>query len=419
MRFQRQTIPVEEAVRRLTRLPLSLPEEEVDIFEANGRTLARDLFSACDLPPFDRAPLDGFAVRAADTAGARPDRPVYLTVVETIAAGQVPQMEVAPGTASRIMTGAMLPAGADAVVMFEQTEEPGAVSSRVGIKRHMKAGENLSRRGEELRSGSRIARAGEIIHAGTLALLAACGFSRVPVVRKPRIGLFATGSELLDVGQPLMPGKIRNSNTVMLSAWIAEAGGIPVWLGRLPDDPVKAKQAIERGTEQTDAVLTTGGVSVGDFDVIAALTDEPDVTVLFNRVAMRPGSPTTAALIRGKVLLALSGNPGACFLGCHLFARPLLAALLGQRWCPLTVQAMLAVSYEKPCPYPRFLRGRLEERGTVLYACPEMQDKSGSVSTLAASECLIVIPAGGRGKAAGETVEVIPHRAPFWGGSHR
>jgi molybdopterin molybdotransferase len=417
MRFHRQTIHVDEAVRLILEAGISLPEEQVDIFEASGRTVARDLFATCDMPPFDRSPLDGFAVRAADTLGATVDHPVFLSVVETIAAGQVPQVELKPGTASRIMTGAMLPKGADAVVMFEQTVHPGVHSSVVGIKREMKAGENLSLRGEELREGRKIASAGDVINAGTLALLATFGYSSVPVVSKPRIGLFSTGNELLDVDQPLLPGKIRNSNAVMLSALIAEAGGIPVWLGRLPDDPIQAKAALTAGMDRVDAVFTTGGVSVGDFDVIASLTDERDVSMLFNRVAMRPGSPTTAALFRGKVLLGLSGNPGACFLGYHLFARPFLARLLRQRSRgSVTVRAVLAASYEKPCPYPRFLRGRLEERGTVLYACPDSNDKSGNLSTLKESECFIVIPAGGRGKQAGETVEVIPHRAPSWGG---
>ncbi|MFY0543630.1 gephyrin-like molybdotransferase Glp [Brevibacillus sp. H7] len=415
MRFHRQTIHVDEAAHLLLAEDISLPEEEVDIHEAYGRTVARDLYATCDLPPFDRSPLDGFAVRAADTRGATVDQPVFLSVVETIAAGQVPQAELVPGTASRIMTGAMLPKGADAVVMFEQTVHPGTLSPLVGVKKELKPGENISRRGEELCEGTKIAAAGELINAGTLALLATFGCTRIPVVRKPRIGLLATGSELLDADQPLVPGKIRNSNGVMLSAMIAEAGGIPVWFGRLPDDLTKAKRALENYMEQVDAMITTGGVSVGDFDVIASLTDEPDVKLLFNRVAMRPGSPTTAAVFRDKLLLGLSGNPGACFLGFELFGRPFLAHMLRQRDQGVRkIRAVLATSYEKPCPYPRFLRGRLMEKEAVLYAYPDCNDKSGNLSTLKESECFIVIPAGGRGKQAGETVDVIPHRSPSW-----
>jgi molybdopterin molybdotransferase len=415
MRFHRQTISVEEALNRLLAVVNTLPEEQVGIGEANGRTLARELTATCDLPPFDRSPLDGFAVRAEDTAGATVEQPVRLAVVETVAAGQVPRIDLKPGTASRIMTGAMLPKGADAVVMFEQTENPGDASATVGVKKALRPGENVSRRGEEVRAGERIAREGETINAGTLALLATFGYSVVPVVRKPRVGLLATGSELLDVDQPLVPGKIRNSNTAMLSAMIGEAGGIPVLFQRLPDDLKQAKTALAACMQQVDLVVTTGGVSVGDFDVLAELTGEPDVELLFNRVAMRPGSPTTAALVGGKLLCALSGNPGACFLGFELFVRPLLRRMTGQphpAW--RKIRARLGQSCEKPCPYPRFLRGRLAEQDAVLYAYPDLNEKAGNLSTLKDSECFIIIPAGGKGKQAGEVVEVIPHAAASW-----
>jgi molybdopterin molybdotransferase len=415
MRFHRQTISVDEALNRLLAVVTTLPEEWIGIGEAYGRTFARELAATCDMPPFDRSALDGFAVRAADTAGATVENPVRLAVAETISAGQVPGLEVKPGTASRIMTGAMMPPGADAVIMFEQTERPGEVSATVGVKRALKSGENISRRGEEVRSGERIVRAGERINAGTLALLATFGYAAVQVVRKPRVGLLATGSELLDIDQPLVPGKIRNSNTVMLSAMIGEAGGIPVLFPRLPDDPAAAKQALAECMEQVDLVVTSGGVSVGDFDVITALSDEPDVELLFNRVAMRPGSPTTAVRYGNKLLCALSGNPAACFLGFELFVRPVLRRMTGQRQAGWRkVHTRLAQAYEKPCPFPRYLRGRLGERDAVLYAHLDLNEKSGNLSTLKESECFIIIPAGGKGKQAGDVVEVIPHAAASW-----
>lgn len=419
MRFHRQTISVAQAQQKLLNVTLPLSEDEVSIYEAYGRTIAKTLFASCDMPPFDRSPLDGYAIRAADTIGATVDTPVTFTVLETIAAGQVPQKKITLGTASRIMTGAMLPNGADAVIMFEQTVNPGEHSDTLGVKREMKQGENISRQGEEVAAGMCIVKAGERVNAGTLALLATFGFAQVPVVRKPRIGLLSTGSELVGVGEPLSPGKIRNSNTVMLSAMIAEAGGIPVLFERLPDDLTAAKTTIGHCMEQVDILITTGGVSVGDFDVIADFVAEPEVELLFNRIAMRPGSPTTAALYRSKLLLGLSGNPGACFVGFELLVRPLLRHLVGggddndNDGMPV-VHAQLTASYEKPCPYPRYIRGRLIERETTLYAIPDYNDKSGNLSTLKESECFIVIPAGGRGKQAGEVVEVLPHRASSW-----
>lgn len=415
MRFSRQMITVEEALRRLMERMSVQEHEEVRITEAYGRTLAEDVYATDDLPHFDRSPLDGYAVRAIDTALATPEQPVRLKVVETIAAGDVPKIALTKGCASRIMTGAMLPAGADAVIMFEQTQQPAELVAEVGIKRTLRPGENVSRRGEEIAQGTVIVRAGEKINAGTLAILATYGYAQVPVVRKPRIGLLSTGVELLDIDQPLLPGKIRNSNTLMLSALIAEAGGIPLLFPNMPDDLEVAKGTLAEHLNMVDVLVTSGGVSVGDYDVMAALTDEPEAELLFNRIAMRPGSPTTSLMLHGKTIIALSGNPGACFLGFELFVRPAVQKLSGVPDVRLrTVKARLAVTYAKPCPYPRYLRGWLTEKEGCLYAQPDFNEKAGNLGTLKNSECFIVIPAGGSGKQAGELVEVLTHTMPSW-----
>ncbi|MED4753263.1 gephyrin-like molybdotransferase Glp [Brevibacillus choshinensis] len=415
MRFSRQMITVEEAMRRLMERLTMQGREEVHIGEAYGRTLAIDVHATDDLPHFDRSPLDGYAVRAIDTVLATPDQPVRLKVVETIAAGDVPKITVAEGCASRIMTGAMMPSGADTVIMFEQTVQPAAFLEEVGIKRALKQGENVSRRGEEIASGAVIVRAGERINAGTLAILATFGYTHVPVVRKPRIGLLSTGVELLDVDQPLHPGKIRNSNTWMLSALIDEAGGIPLLFPNMPDELDVAKGTLAEHLKMVDVLVTSGGVSVGDYDVMAALSDEPEAELLFNRIAMRPGSPTTSLMLQGKPIIALSGNPGACFLGFELFVRPAVQKLSGVQGVHLrTIKARLAVTYSKPCPYPRYLRGWLLEKDGVLYAQPDFNEKAGNLGTLKNSECFIVIPAGGSGKQTGELVEVLSHAAPSW-----
>lgn len=415
MRFSRQMKTVEEALQALLDKLRTLDEEQVQIKEAYGRILAHDIVATCDMPPFDRSPLDGFAVRAADTVHATVDQPVRLRVVETVAAGKVPIISLDAGCATRIMTGAMMPAGADAVIMFEQTENPGEISEVVGVKRVMRAGENISRRGEEIAMGSVVAQAGERINAGTLAILATFGYTQVSVIRKPRVGLLSTGIELVGIEEALTPGKIRNSNTTMLSALIAEAGGIPVQYPVLPDDLAGAKEKLTAYIQEVDMLVSSGGVSVGDYDVIASLVDDPDVELLFNRIAMRPGSPTTSLLLSGKPVLALSGNPGACFVGFELFARPALQRQGGQPIVYLrSIKAKLGISYEKPCPYPRYLRGRLATKDGLLLALPDLNDKAGNLGTLKNSECLIVIPAGGKGKQAGELVEVIVHTAPSW-----
>lgn len=415
MRFARQTISVQEAVDKWLAVLPTLATEQVNIGEAYGRILACDLHATHDLPHFDRSPLDGYAVRAADTVTASVGSPVALRVIETVAAGQVPAREVTAGCATRIMTGAMMPEGADAVIMFEQTQNPGEQSEQVWIKRALQPGDNVSRRGEEMAKGTVIAQAGERINAGTIAILATFGFSRVDVFRRPRVSLLSTGSELLGVDEPLVPGKIRNSNMAMLSALVAEAGGVPVYFSGMKDELAPAKNKISEYMQQVDVLISSGGVSVGDYDVIAHLADDPDVELLFNRVAMRPASPTTSMLVAGKPLLALSGNPGACFLGFELFGRTAIRQLAGEKGVkPPIIQARLAVPYEKPCPYPRYLRGKLMEQDSVLLAVPDFNDKAGNLGTLKDSECFIVIPAGGSGKAVGELVDVLAHAAPAW-----
>jgi molybdopterin molybdotransferase len=306
----------------------------------------------------------------------------------------------------------MMPPGTDAVVMFEQTESPGEWLDAVLIKRELRPGENVARKGQEVSAGERVLAAGEQIGGGALAVLATFGMTPVPVYQKPRIGILSIGDELVDPALTPPPGKIRDSNAVMLCGLIHESGGIPVVCRRLPDDLQLAKDEIDRVLGQVDLLVTTGGVSVGDKDIIAALVDEPDVELLFNRVAMRPGSPTTAIRRCGRLICALSGNPGACFTGFHLLVRPLLARLAGRGDATQlpSQKALLICDYSKPCPYPRYVRGRLQLQETTLYAIPDGFDKSGMLRTLKDAECLIVIPPGGRGRAAGEIVEVIPFR---------
>ncbi|WP_134682773.1 molybdopterin molybdotransferase MoeA [Brevibacillus migulae] len=409
MRFRRETISVEEARERLLARAMVMPQESIDWEDAVGRIVATDLHATCALPPFDRSAMDGYAVRSADTAGASPEATVTLRVVETVLAGDVPRKQLGPGEAARIMTGGMIPAGADCVIMFEQTVNPGEVAETVALKKAGKPGENIIKQAEEVAEQQIVLKKGERINPGTVAVLATFGYVQVPVIRKPRIGILSTGNELVGADQPLVPGKIRDSNTPMLSALIREAGGIPVRFPRLPDEYGLTVQEIETAMAQVDVLITTGGVSVGDMDMVAAFVDRDDVELLFNRVAMRPGSPTTAAAYQGKLLCGLSGNPGACYIGFELFIRPLLYKLTGKPHVePRQMQAILASDYLKPCPYPRYLRGKLSAVGSTLYAYPDALDKSAPLSSLKDTECLIVIPAGGRGLQANETVTVIP-----------
>lgn len=409
MRFQRDTVTVGEAVKRLLAHAPKPQTEWTELDQAEGRTLALDQYAASDLPPFDRAAMDGYAVRAIDTKGASVDAPIPLRVVETIAAGDVPSVALGPGEAARIMTGALIPHGADAVIMFEQTVNPGEKSASVRVKRPMSSGENISKQGEEVRAKECVLEAGEVIGPGALAILATFGYNRLSVVRKPRVGLLSTGNELVAIDKPLSPGKIRDSNTIMLASLVRKAGGEPVIFGILPDNLDQAVLLIDRMIEQTDVLVTTGGVSVGDHDIIARVLEHAGAQLLFNRVAMRPGSPTTAALHRGKLLCGLSGNPAACYAGGELLLRPLIAGMLGQnRREEREKTALLADDYLKPSPFPRYIFGKLAEEDGTLFVYPSGYDRAGMLMGLRESNCFIVIPPGGKGKRSRELVSVIP-----------
>jgi molybdopterin molybdotransferase len=417
-RFRRRAVTPDEACLRIVKAVLPLEAETVPLPEAWGRALASDVTAPHAYPPFRRSAMDGYAVRAEDLPSDRADgsAPAVLRVMESVPAGKVPSRPVGPGQASRVMTGAMLPEGADTVVMLEMTDagdRPDADTVRIG--KAVPRGRNVSDIGSEIKAGDRIAEEGRRIGPGETALLAAFGLSRVSVVRRPRVGVLSTGSELLEVHEPLAPGKIRNTNAWMLAGMIRDAGGEPVLYGRVPDESRRAQAAIYRGLSECDLLLTTGGVSVGDHDVLAEVVSSWRGEVLFDKVAMRPGSPTTAAVSDGKLLIALSGNPGACFVGFHLFAAPAIRAMLrcAQPLMP-KYPARCAEAWLKINAYPRYIRSRTEFREGSLWARPAGNDQSGLMATIAGTDALMVVPPLKEGLEAGAWVQVMPLREGGW-----
>ncbi|MBD2867850.1 molybdopterin molybdotransferase MoeA [Paenibacillus arenilitoris] len=427
-RFNRRAVKVGEAQRLVLAAAdgLRCGSELVPLRESGGRRLAQTLCASSDWPPFARAGLDGYAVRAADTAQASPEMPATLRVVDSVAAGGIALAAVEAGTAARIMTGAAVPEGADAVVMLEQTAEatlPGGAAA-VLIKRAARPGQNIAPRGEEFRLGAALAAPGTVVRPGHVALLGTFGYAEVPVQKRPRVAVFATGSELLPVAAPLAPGRIRDSNSAMVAAMIEQSGAEPMLCGALPDDPDAVAAALERVWDDADLIVTTGGVSVGDYDVMSDIIrrvksgswtgaghDEgrQACRVLFDRVAMRPGSPTSAAMLGDKLLLSLSGNPGACFVGFELLVRPALQRMQGVRDAlPRAVTARLAAAVDKPSPHDRYVRTRLiyEADGRIA-ADPLAFSKSSMMASIAESDGLAVIPSGSLGAKAGELVEVL------------
>jgi molybdopterin molybdotransferase len=401
---------VEDAQQAVLHYARLQETEEVPLEQSFGRRLAESVAASHPVPHFRRSGVDGYAVHAEDSAAALPERPVTLKVTETIPCGAIPAQRVGRGQAARIMTGAVVPDGADAVIMLEMTEASGG---EVHIRKRMIEGENITPVGHEVQEDELLLEPGRIIGPGEAAVLATFGYEKVQVFRRPRIAIFSTGSELLEVGRPLEAGKIRNSNSYMLACQVQEAGGIPLIMPALPDEPEHVESALLDAMERVDFIITTGGVSVGDKDVLVDLFERWDGTLLFNKVAMRPGSPTSVGLWRNKLLFALSGNPGASYVGFELFVRPYMRALLGySAMIHKEISGYLQTDYSKGSAYPRYVRGTVSIRNGSVFVKPAGKDKSSIMVSIKDADCLICIPAGGRGAAEGESVRVILLKEP-------
>ncbi|KAA0546885.1 molybdopterin molybdotransferase MoeA [Bacillus sp. BGMRC 2118] len=405
----RKPIPVEEAVRRVMKFANNGEIEIVPIYNAYGRYLAEDLVATHHVPPFDRSPYDGFAIRAVDSKGANLNHSVEFEVIEEIGAGSVAEKDVLPFQAVRIMTGAQMPKGCNAVVMLELAKETMRDGKKyMSIKRPFEPGDNISFEGEDSKKGTVLVEKGVKVNPGIQALLATFGYANVKVGRKPKIGVFATGTELLDVAESLEPGKIRNSNSFMICAQIERSGANAHYLGMLPDDFNFCYDKVKNALHEVDMLITTGGVSVGDYDYLPEIYEKLGANVLFNKVAMRPGSVTTVAELNGKLLFGLSGNPSACYVGFELFTRPVIQTYLFNTKPHLQkVHATLKANYPKPNPFTRFVRSRLEFANGQLLVAPSGFDKSNAVSSLATANALMVLPGGTRGFEAGSQVDVL------------
>ena len=401
----RKPIPVVEAVRLVMDYAQTIGTEKVPLEDTYGRILAEPIIAKHDVPPFDRSPYDGFAVCAEDTIGASGDNRVSFNVIGEIGAGHVADREIGKGEAYRIMTGAPIPINANAVVMLEQTvEQPDAFT----LRKPFTSGENISVKGEDAKDGEKLIEEGAFIHPGTIALLATFGYAQVNVAKLPVVGILSTGTELLRVDEELTPGKIRNSNGPMIAAQLARMGINHKSYGMLIDDLDACTETVEKALSETDVLITTGGVSVGDYDYLPAIYERLGARVLFNKVAMRPGSVTTVAVLGNKLLFGLSGNPSACFTGFELFTRPAILQMMGaeKTYMP-RMKAILGEDFTKPNPFTRFVRAVWETTEEGVVAVPAGFNKSSAVSSIARGNCMIVLPSGTRGFTIGMEVDVL------------
>jgi molybdopterin molybdotransferase len=406
---RRKPINLQQAIQMVMKLARPGKVENIPLEESFGRFLAEDLVATHPVPPFDRSPYDGFAIRSVDTKNSTSSSPVTLEVVGEIGAGEVFTGLLRQNQAVRIMTGAPIPKGADAVVMLEEVDEKSIKGKAfIDVKRSVKPRTNISFTGEDTKKGTSLIPKGTYIQPGTVALLATFGYKYVPVSVKPKIGLITTGNEILHVEEPLQPGKIRNSNAYMTFAQILRAGGEPLYFGHVHDDFDVAFHAVQDALSEADILITTGGVSVGDYDYIPAIYEKLNAQVLFNKVAMRPGSVTTVAEKNGKLLFGLSGNPSACYVGFELFVRPVIRTFLHSSKPYLKkITAKLGTSFPKANPFDRFVRAKLTfEKGDV-FASPVGLDKSNVVSSLALANALIFFPKGSKKYEKEMNVDVL------------
>lgn len=366
--------------------------ERVPLSEAAGRVLAEDLIAAENIPPFDRSPYDGYAFRAADTQGAAAGSPVTLRILEEVPAGSVPTKAVVPGTATKILTGAPIPEGADCVCMFERTQFTG---ESVTLFEPMRAGDNVVRAGEDVRRGDVLARAGEEIDTGVAGTLASQGVAMPLVYRRVTVGVISTGNEVVEPDAPLAPGKIRNANRYTLEAALRRLGMEPVWLGIAGDDAGSIAKRIADGLARCDALLLTGGVSVGDYDCTPAAMELAGVRLLVRGVKLKPGMACAYGVVDGKPVCALSGNPASALTNFSCIAMPVLKRLAGcARPVPQEIAVTLGNAFLKKSRGVRVLRGRLDlSDGTVRMMVPDDQGNVVLSSTIGCN-VMAIVPAG-------------------------
>jgi molybdenum cofactor synthesis domain-containing protein len=388
----------------LSHTPL-LAAEEISLFDAGGRILRADAISDLDLPPFDRARMDGYALRSADTAGASADHAIRLRAIGETAAGYVFDGTVTTGTAVRIMTGAPLPLGADAVEKIEVIQ---LIDKQIELREAVKEGQFVTPRGVETRAGEVMAKAGERITPAVTAVLASFGYAKVTVSQRPRLSLLSTGSELVDVSERPGPAQIRNSNTYSLAGYAAAAGAEVIASGIVKDDLEKTRSAINAALEASDVVMLSGGVSMGDYDLVKPALRELGAEILVERVAMHPGKPTVFARLGEKIIFGLPGNPVSVAVSFHLFARPSLLAMQGANELQLPrVRAYLprAVKGAPPRRSHQPARIRIEDGRAI--AEPLKWSGSSDLIAFKRADALIVVPEDRERLEEGELAETI------------
>jgi len=410
-------ISVEQALEKVLNYVSVLEEEERPILDCLGQVLAEDVYSSLSIPPLDNSAMDGYAVQSKDTGGASKKSPRFLRVIETVSAGSIARCEVEPGTAVRIMTGAPVPKGADSVVQFEDTDETSrpADSGEIGILKEAEVGLNIRQAGEDIATGSLVLTKGTVIRPSEVGVLASLGRSTVRVIRRPVVAILASGEELVDIGQSLPAGKIYNSNSYSLAALVQRYGAVPKMLGIAQDREDSVVSRLRQGLD-ADMMITSGGVSLGDYDVVKDVLAKQG-EIAFWTVRMKPGKPLAFGTLRGLTKngktkniphLGLPGNPVSSMVTFELFARPAIFKMMGKRnWAKPVIEAVIGDSIVNTDGRRIFARAVVRKRDGQYFAQLTGPQGSGILTSMSLANGLVIVPEDKAGVEKGDLVKVI------------
>jgi molybdopterin molybdotransferase len=371
--------------------PVFLGEEEAVLLEAYNRVLNEDVVSTLDIPPFNRSTVDGYAVKAQDTFGADENQPTLLRVSGAVSVGEQPNVTLAQGEAVEIVTGAVIPDGADAAVMVEDTER---VDAELQVFGAVIVNENVMKKGSDIKKGTVVLKKGQVLGSSEIGVLAALGLTKVKVLKIPMVAVLSTGAEVTEPGKPLPPGKIFDINAYSISTAVIESGGKPVYFGVVPDDKAALTKAMQTAVASADMVITSGGVSVGPRDYTPQIVDslgKPGIVVY--GIAVKPGKPTTVGFVGDKPIFSLPGHPTSALLIFYLLARPLILRLAGRPATPMKmVRAFAGARMFSAKGRRTFVMVKLEfDKDCRLIAEPVESGASGAITTLANADGFVEI----------------------------
>jgi len=398
-------IPVKDARDIILQHVSPLGTERVSLFSGPGRVLAEDVTARHDVPPHNNSAMDGYAVRSEDVQGASPEKPVLLEVIEDLPAGYVSRQPVGPHQAIRIMTGAPIPEGADAIVRVEDTQS--GSGRHVMILTAVPPCYDLRLAGEDIQKGQVILRSGKMLRPAEIGVLASVGRSTIQVYQRPQVAVLATGDELVEIDEPLQPGKIINSNSYSLAALVRESGAIPIQLGIAGDTRDELEHAFAQGL-RADVLISSGGVSVGDYDLVKEILQQGDSEMQFWKVRMKPGKPLAFGNIAGKPTFGLPGNPVSSMVSFEVFVRPVLLKMMGHTAIYRAfASAALQEDFHKSDERKHFVRVVLSKKDGMYVASTTGAQGSGILRSMSLANGLAVIEEERMIVKAGEEVPVM------------